>query len=48
LAVSNVSPPIKSLKDLLESKDYNLVLKSNGLANKYFKDSPENSTGKFT
>ena len=47
LAVSNVSPPIKSLKDLLESKDYNLVLRSSGSTTDYFKTSPENSTGKI-
>jgi hypothetical protein len=47
LAVSNVSPPIKSFRDLLESQDYNLVLNSSGLIADHFKTAPDNSTGKF-
>ena len=48
LAVSDVSPPIKSFRDLLESQDYNLVLKSSidSRQTNHFKEAPENSTGK--
>jgi hypothetical protein len=47
LAVSTVSPPIKSFRDLLESQEYNLVLKRSGLTANYFKTAPENTTGKI-
>jgi hypothetical protein len=45
LAVSNVSPPIKSLRDLLESQEYTLILENGTVTTDYFRLAPENSTG---
>jgi len=45
LSVPKVSPPIKSFEDLLESKDYHLVLRKIGSTYDYFKTAPEHSTG---
>ena len=45
LAISNVSPPINSFRELLESKYYNLVLRNSGSTTDYFKASPDNSIG---
>jgi hypothetical protein len=47
LAVSNVSPPIKSLRDLLESQEYTLILRNSGSVADYFKMAPDKSTGKI-
>jgi hypothetical protein len=45
LAVSNVSPPIRSFRDLLESQEYTLILESSSVTTDYFSLAPEHSTG---
>jgi hypothetical protein len=47
LAVSNVSPPIKSLTDLLESQEYNIIFRNSGSLVDYFRNAPQKSTGRY-
>jgi hypothetical protein len=46
LAVSKITPTIRSLDDLLNSKEYNLVLRRAGSTTDYFKNAPNDTTGK--
>jgi hypothetical protein len=47
ISITNVSPPIKSLKDLLESQEYTLIFRNGGSTADYFRNAPEKSTGRY-
>jgi hypothetical protein len=39
---------IRSLEDLLNSESYTLLLRKEGAAMEYFKDSPDNTVGNWS
>jgi hypothetical protein len=48
LAVSKLAVMIRSLEDLLNSESYTLLLRKEGAAMEYFKDSPDNTVGNWS